>query len=597
MHHRLVTRITDAIRKTRDHNCRRIAFQPRPVISENQHRLTIPTIIQGIIILILWGGLVFKPTQANQAGPGIKINGSSDIALQQIFPRCGLLAVQLPNVQIATAFWTLHFDVDLTSPLAMLNELTLILVKMDDKIPGNNPLSPRLAGLISTIPKAITRLQNILESVAEQTNDTKVVKAQYPISMGSVEQENVILSLLCTAYKAKCREFKASTDQTPLATLPSDAPEHIAAIELILHEIEAIQVGVLSDAELIQWSVTQLESWTQTTTTCDTTMTHYEEVFKAILRAHPSLLGRTIQLPCLSDRQTYYPFQMFTFPITIKDKLWEVPLRERTLLLFSSTLTTSDLISQDDLEPLYPNTDLPIYDGNGIARQPAPSYIAETMTHRTVAEPERCPVQRANISLRSATATLIAVARDAWIIFHYQPSPVVLTYRKGSQQYSINIPRGIHQLKVLTEILFQPSSKSFNVYQKLRKVAKAYYFQADSPEAEPDEPFENEVILTSINQDKDLFGLPITNNSWRETLAFTFAFIFLVICVLVVTFCCATQCKEFSSYLRTPHDPRLMAQKRTTVNIYDRPPFLDPCSPAVHNAVVPFLNRTNSSQW
>jgi hypothetical protein len=471
----------------------------------------------------------------------------------------------------------------------MLNDITVILVKLDELLPQDHALATRLTSLMTTIPKVIVRFREIEQSVAKDVESSSVIQANYSLTIESKDQEVTILHHLCTLYKILCGGNKVVT---PAAVLPSEVDDHILAIEAMIHEIETIRIGIVSDAELIQWSLTQLDAWKILTGTCDTTAFAYEIIFKEVLQAHPSLLGRTIKFPCLSDRQQYVPFKMIAFPMPLRKELWQVPIDKQSLLMFATKIDAPVIISEDDLLPVYPNTNLPIYDGNGLARQPAPSYLADTIPLTKISEPEACPAQVIEDPTYPSTAMMTAVSRDSWIVTNYRSSTVSLVYRKGAKQHTITIPKGIHVLQLLASILMQPSSESFQVHQKLRMTAQAYYFNSDPLIPVPDVPFEKDVIFIPKKQEKDIFGLDISSQSWREPLALSFAFMFLLACLLVITFVSITKCKGWRKHLRTHR--RKNDSDSQSFPVHNVPMI---CPPSMQTALVPYLHRVNSSQW
>jgi hypothetical protein len=506
--------------------------------------------------------------------------------MEKIYPRCGLIAVQLDNIQISSSTWAIHFDVTTTPQIAMLTELALIIAKMDDVIGSEHKFAARVADMQESTTKTTARLQAITTAFSYKGEDTQVIHANFPLITGTLTHEGTIIDYLCTIYKVVCRSNKVQSS----ISQPTDIEQHILAIEAILHEIEAVNTGGNSDMEILQWTRTQLNTWKRTTSVCDTSMTNYDATFERILEHHFPLLGKTITLPCLSNRQVYEYYDIIPFPMPVDKELWAVPLQDKHRVLYNQESSTADLVNPDDLLSLYPQSNLPYFDGVGIAKQPAPSYITTLIPTAKVAEPELCPAELYEDPLIDKYAIMTAVAQNKWTVVHYRTSSVHLTFRKGAQHFSKLIPAGIHLLTLAKEVLITPSSKNFMVHQRLRSLSKGLFYHSDDTVPEPDNTIKKEIIKQIQKHKFDIFGLPIIGTSWREPLLFAFVFTLLLAMIILIPFCCCPKCKGVRQYL---HDQHLIAQRRTTINLYNQP---QP-SRRVQDAIMPFLQRTTSSQW
>jgi hypothetical protein len=504
----------------------------------------------------------------------------ADITIESINPTCGIVAVEFEPAYLTSSTWKLHFGITTLPQKTLLSALAIIVAKMEGI--ASSQLSTRIDTLGSAITSAQTYLRSIDLHFLQKTAADDVVPATFPLLLGSLSHEENTVKHLCIAYKGQCM---GNPSQGILAAADvSDLDQDVIIVEQILHEISAINPGVIHDNDIINWAITQLDTWKTDPKTCDMTISTYEAVFRHVLSFHRPLLGQTVRIPCLNERNFYTPYSIITIPWIINNHLWVIDLQGKNMVLFNKDQQTTELIKISDLKPLYPNhPTLRYYDGFGMARQPAASYIADVIPGSKTTEPEDCPLQLNVNSDYLQYVYLIAIQDNKWLAVNFLNTIAELSYKKGAQTFLSQIPTGNSILKLANKVLLTPNSKIFTVLQQWRGSAINLHYDSD-----------NSTTITTY-QKTDFATKSVVNGLYvlmQENYAAFLATIIITSLSFALMLFGFTYL--FSPRLRTcVHIKRRSRHSRPRTNDYD----LNNRSPNLIRALMPYLPRTNSSQW
>jgi hypothetical protein len=504
---------------------------------------------------------------------------AGDLGIEHINPRCGIIAVEFNKIFITSTTWKLHLGLTTTPQKTILNAMSRIVSQMDGI--ATSALDDRIAALSSSITAAQQSLVTLDEHFAHHTAAADIVPAEYPLLLGSLEHEQHLAAYLCSYYKTMC--FGNKHNAVITAADISDLAEDVNLVEQILNDVTAVSAGTAHDTDIINWAITQLPIWKTSGRTCDMSVTEYDQHFRQIIAAHRPLLGQTIILPCLSERNAFVPFNILTLPWVINKQLWLIDLDHHDMVVFNSNQQTTDLIKLSELTALYPDLKrMPYYDGFGMAKQIAPSYISYIIPDSTTSEPADCPLAINENTDYVNHAYLIAIKKDRWIVANFLNTPIGLRYKKGAQTFSSKIPTGTSILTLAVSVLLKPDSTLFIVKQSWRKTALNFFYDNDSNQS------------LSV-YDKTNFASKNLSNAWYVLFDNHSESIITIIIAISVCFPILCFCYSYFS------NPTLRKCVRSVGHRYHLPrDGQDVCGirqPPPSTALVPYLPRVNSSQW
>jgi hypothetical protein len=505
---------------------------------------------------------------------------ASEITAQYIEPRCGIIAIKLPQAFLVYETWSLHLGISVGQQEKLVSEVRKVVASMDTLIDGetSHELSPRITALTVSLNRVAAHLGRVKAYEGNQ-KPTASIKAEFPLLPGSLADEESYLVYLCKKYKTTC----GTNTDSGTVNKPATFHEDVALVEQILNELERTNFNLISKEELIGWSVSQLEGWKALISTCDLTYSKYEEVLKLIMGAQGTLLGKVLTLPCLSDRQVFASYHLVALPIPINDRLWVAKLGTQNIMLVHKTTQESRLVQISDLKALY-GTELPFFLGSGLPMQIVPSYLLSIIKDQAVTAPESCPMETRQDAEFYKRAFLLAVKMDTWVVTNYRSIATTLQYAIGATMAQFSVGKGIHLLNIGRRVILQPSIRTFDTNANWGKIGTDMHYENSSYDNLGTSAAND--IITLIQESGVRWLDQLIQENVGVSLQTAMTALILIILFSVITFfgvattlhkCCTVQPKQ----LRV--DKKLERRSKPSL--------------AVQKAVDPFLSGTGTNRW
>jgi hypothetical protein len=416
--------------------------------------------------------------------------------------------------------------------------------------------------------------------------------AFFPLIPESLADEVTLLEYLCKKFKAKCG---GNTDESSATLDVNSLPGDLISLERILNELEEHNYGLVTDKQVITWGITQLGTWKSDSKFCDIAYSKYDYVFKNILRTYPSILGRTITFPCISDHQIYLPFSIITAPIKVNDELWKVDFGKEMMVLVHNLTKTTMMIHPLDLKVIYhADKKLPYFDGNGLAKYETPSYLQYIILGTPNPVTEACPMPQVPGMGYYRWIHMTAYDSNKWLVTNFRKEATTVQYMKGNRISYFELPFGNFILELAKNVFLQPSLVTSIANREWRKIAKRIMFEKDTYENLGTEGMENEILIpekttvkNNIPHESDRYYHWL-NRMAEDYLGFSFESILIGVFILVIltSGMCVGACNLFQRC-------RIFRQRKKP-EVKKRIPIVKP-SAAVLRAVDPFLHREGLS--
>jgi hypothetical protein len=421
---------------------------------------------------------------------------TEDIKSLEFSPRCGLVAMELPEMMLVYETWTIHFGVSVQKQEDIVISIKRVISTLDTLI-TKHP-THALKDRIATLTLTVRRIREQLLAIKDFEKDTRTLatlNVQFPLLPETLADEEGMLDYLCTVYQANCGKTKTTGT---LNDMPTTVYEDVNLLEDICNELENINLSTPPKNDIIKWSVAQLNTWRNERTVCDISLLQYDQVLKKILSSYDDLLGHTITLPCLSSRQVYTPYSLITLPLAVDGKLWQLDFGKEMMVLLHNETKTSIMINPLELKLLYHySKELPYFEGNGLSQIETPSYVAVILPDLKVSAPETCTMIPSRKTSYKTMAHLMAYGKDKVIATNFRQEETLLQYIRGTKSAKLKLPAGNSLLTLADDLRLQPSLLTFIADFAWRKLAVGIHYTND-PYTESKEIIDDRTV-TLIN--------------------------------------------------------------------------------------------------